>query len=122
MIRRGLAVVIVVIFASVPALELYCTLACSHQTAAADADGCEHSHQAASTGGPTATADGPCCHAVVSTAVPATTSGSKVTLRPVTLPQRVVAESTLVLSLSSRSISLDSSSGPPGPLNVPLRI
>lgn len=123
MIRRGLAVVIVVIFASVPALELYCTLACSHQPVAADADGCEHSNQAASTGGPAATADGPCCHAVVSTAVPATTtSGSKVTLRPVILPQRVSTESALVMGLSYRSISLDSSSGPPGPLSVPLRI
>ena len=118
-----MAVVIVVIFASVPALELYCTLACSHETAAADADSCEHSHQAAPTGGPFATAESHCCHVVASTAVPATTtSGSKVTLRSVILPQRLATESALVMGVSHRSIGLVSSSGPPGPLSVPLRI
>ena len=122
-IRRGLAVVILVVFASVPALEVYCTLACSHATVAADADGCEHLHQAALTGGPIASADIACCHVTVSIAVPATTtSSSKVTLRPMILPQRVAAEPALKTGVRHLSIPFDSSSGPPGPLRVPLRI
>ena len=118
--RRLCALVVLVMIVSVPALQLQCTLSCARASAVDVSDDCPHTHPTPD--GPAITASGPCCRDAVLSVSVATASGREPLLGPAVAVDQFTAKALPIVDVARAAFVVPWSSGPPGPLVVPLRL
>ena len=118
--RRRLAFIVLLVFVSVPAFQLRCTLACAPDSAVGDVGGCHHHHHAA---GAVLATEGRCCHQLMSsTAVTTAATRELTSVRAAILVAQIAPSIRVRADMATKSFALQNDSAPPGPFPVPLRI